>query len=71
VECGLVRQVHVERESTRYCPNLSEHAHFHCEKTGQVYDVDLPEAFRDSVQAQLPAGFEMGSVDILIRGNSN
>ena len=71
VECDLVRQVHVERESTRYCPNLNEHAHFHCEETGQVYDVALPEEFRGSVQAQLPEGYKMGSVEILIRGKSN
>ena len=70
VECSLVRQVHVERESTRFCPNLQEHAHFHCEETGQVHDVDLPEGFFDTVQDQLPEGFEMESVEILIRGNS-
>ena len=71
VECDLVRQVHVERESTRYCPNLSEHAHFHCEKTGQVFDIDFPEAFREGIISQLPSGFEMDAVDILIRGKSN
>lgn len=71
VECGLVRQVHVERESTRYCPNLSDHAHFHCEETGQICDVDLPEDFFDSVRNRLPKGFKMGSVEILIRGNSH
>ena len=70
VECSLVRQVHVERESTRFCPNLQEHAHFHCEETGQVHDGDLPEGFFGTVQDQLPEGFEMESVEILIRGNS-
>ncbi len=29
VQCGLVRQVNFERGASRYCPNLSEHAHFH------------------------------------------
>ncbi|MBT3469199.1 MAG: transcriptional repressor [Opitutae bacterium] len=71
VECGLVRQVHIERESTRYCPNLSDHAHFHCEETGQIYDVDLPNGFFDSVRNHLPEGFKMGNVEILIRGNSH
>jgi len=71
VECDLVRQVHVERESTRYCPNLSEHAHFHCEKTGQIYDIELPESFREDIISQLPSGFRMAAVDILIRGKSS
>ena len=71
VECGLVRQVHIERESTRYCPNLSDHAHFHCEETGQIYDVDLPNGFFDRVRNHLPEGFKMGNVEILIRGNSH
>src|SRR5688572_2069768 len=30
VACGLVKQVNIEREPNRYCPNLAEHAHFHC-----------------------------------------
>lgn len=71
VECDLVRQVHVERESTRYCPNLSEHAHFHCEKTGQIYDIELPESLREDIISQLPSGFRMAAVDILIRGKSS
>ena len=39
VDCGLVRQVNVDREPTRYCPNLEEHGHFICNKCGGVHDV--------------------------------
>ncbi|HAV12834.1 MAG TPA: transcriptional repressor, partial [Opitutae bacterium] len=28
VETSLIRQVNFEREPTRYCPNLTQHAHF-------------------------------------------
>src|SRR5450432_2046576 len=42
VQCGLVRQVNLERAPTRYCPNLHEHAHFHDETTGKIHDVSLP-----------------------------
>src|SRR5476649_1755023 len=42
VQCGLVKQVNLEREPTRYCPNLHEHAHFHDDTTGQVHDIELP-----------------------------
>src|SRR5476649_181970 len=45
VGCGLVRQVHVEREPSRYCPNLHEHAHFHDQRTGRVLDIAVPANF--------------------------
>ena len=36
VECSLVRQVNFEREPSRFCPNLAEHAHFYDENSGRV-----------------------------------
>lgn len=39
--CGLVKAVNHEREPSRYCPNLSEHAHLFCEGCGGVMDVPL------------------------------
>ena len=30
VKHHLVKQVHLERAATRYCPNMDEHAHFLC-----------------------------------------
>ena len=36
VQHGAVRQVNFERESSRYCPNLTEHEHFHDEVTGTI-----------------------------------
>src|SRR6478609_4462997 len=44
VECGVVRHVHHERESSRYCANLEEHAHLFCEQCGSV--TDLPPRSR-------------------------
>lgn len=41
VECGFVRHVHHDREPSRYCPNLEEHAHLFCESCGAVTDVPL------------------------------
>ncbi len=38
-ECGLVKHVHRDRESSRYCPNLQPHGHFFCDKCGVVFDV--------------------------------
>ncbi len=39
--CGLVKAVNHEREPSRYCPNLQEHAHLFCEGCGGVMDVPL------------------------------
>src|SRR3954451_17102462 len=41
VECGVVRHVHHDRESSRYCANLEEHAHLFCEQCGSVTDLPL------------------------------
>lgn len=68
VQCNLVKQVNFERQSTRYCPNLHEHAHFHDETTGRVFDVDLDPRTLARLHAMLPEGFEASSVHITFRG---
>lgn len=68
VECGLVRQVNFERESSRFCPNLSQHAHFYCRKTGKVYDIDLPNDSVDELARLLPSEFEIESMEVTFNG---
>ncbi len=68
VGCHLVKQVNFERQPTRFCPNLHEHAHFHDEKTGRVYDIDLDERTLTKLRTALPAGFEPHAVEITFRG---
>jgi Fur family transcriptional regulator, peroxide stress response regulator len=70
VQCGLVRQVNLDREPTRFCPNLKDHAHFHDESTGRVYDVDLDTGSLESLRGLLPSGFEASSVEITFRGRA-
>src|ERR1700729_3961736 len=41
VKCGLVRHVNLDRSATRYCPNMKEHSHFHCDECGEIFDVDF------------------------------
>ena len=65
VGCGLVKQVHVDREPTRYCPNLDEHGHFVCECCGQVYDIDLAAGRHE--QWNLPKGFKITTHEISLR----
>tara|TARA_B100000212_G_scaffold342533_1_gene330356 strand:- start:8149 stop:8619 length:471 start_codon:yes stop_codon:yes gene_type:complete len=70
VQCHLVKQVHLERESTRFCPNLSEHAHFHDNDTGEVFDVQLEPEILNELANLLPENFEPSSIDITFRGRS-
>lgn len=70
VESQLIRQVNFEREPTRYCPNLTQHAHFYCKETGEVFDVDLPDALVSELKAVLPEGFQTDHIDIAFNGKS-
>lgn len=70
VACGLVKQVNHERESTRYCPNLSHHAHFHDKSTGRVMDIDLPPTVLDELRRILPAGFDAENIEISFHGSA-
>lgn len=66
VQCGLVRQVMLDRSPARFCPNMREHCHFYCDKCGEVTDIDLPE--RNGVSVPLPMGYELSHLDLSLRG---
>ncbi len=68
VDCGLARQVNVEREATRYCPNLEDHGHFQCENCGQVFDVPLASKQPTQPAWNLPKGFTVSHGEITLRG---
>ncbi|MCX6935765.1 MAG: transcriptional repressor [Verrucomicrobia bacterium] len=69
VSCGLVKQVNIEREPTRYCPNLSPHAHFHCRETGRVYDVPVPDGMMQNLAKMLSGEYSADSVELVFRGH--
>ena len=70
VHCNLVKQVNFDREPSRYCPNLKEHAHFHDTQTGRIYDVDLEGGLFEQLRHDLPEGFEAAQVEINFRGRT-
>ena len=70
VSCRLVKQVNLEREPTRYCPNLHPHAHFHDETTGATHDIDLPPSIFSKLRAVLPPGYDAEGVEITFRGSA-
>ncbi len=67
-ESRLIRQVNFEREPTRYCPNLKQHAHFYCQDSGEVIDIDLPESTMKQLIQALPEGFSATHIDITYNG---
>lgn len=68
VACGLAKQVHVDREPTRYCPNLEEHGHFICAACGLVFDIDLAAGEQMDHQWALPSGFTVTTHEVTLRG---
>ena len=68
VECGLARQVNMEREATRFCANLQEHGHFMCTQCGKVHDVPLASAKRLERAWDLPEGLTVTHSEITLRG---
>jgi Fur family peroxide stress response transcriptional regulator len=68
VEYGLVRQVNFERGSSRYCPNLEEHGHFHDRTTGVIHDVKFKPGVSLTDVLDLPPGAVVHDVEINLRG---
>ena len=67
VTSGLVKQVNLDRGATRFCPNMHEHCHFHCDECGGVFDIDF---CADDCRAELklPRGFQATGYDVSIHG---
>ena len=67
-ECGLVKYVHHDREPSRYCPNLQEHAHFFCESCTGVMDVPLRSKRRPQDIWDLPESVSIRQHEVSFRG---
>jgi len=65
VQCGLARQVTLERGAARFCPNMEEHCHYYCDACGEVFDVTLPAA---GPAMPKPRGFKVDHYDIAVHG---
>ncbi|HWC59316.1 MAG TPA: transcriptional repressor [Verrucomicrobiae bacterium] len=66
VQCGMARQVNVDRGATRFCPNMREHCHFYCDSCAKVFDIDLPSEGPSGIT--LPKGFKAARFEIAIHG---
>jgi Fur family peroxide stress response transcriptional regulator len=68
VQHGIIRKVNFERESSRYCPNLTGHGHFHDAATGVIHDVDFKPGANLTDVLELPPGAVIEEVEITLRG---
>ena len=64
VQCGVARQVNLERGASRFCPNMREHGHFYCDSWESVFDIDL----EGDPGVPLPRGFRAERYDVTIHG---
>lgn len=67
-ECGLVRHVNLDRQSSRYCPNLAEHGHFFCDDCGAVFDVPLKDQKQLEATLELPRNALVSQHSVTLRG---
>ena len=67
-QVGAVKQVNVDREASRYCPNLAPHAHFYCTVCSQVIDIQLDGKSRAETPWRLPRGTRLNEIDVTMKG---
>jgi len=68
VKCNLVKQVNLDHAAMRYCPNMHEHCHFHCDECGEVFDIDFSADDRQA-DLKIPRGFRVTRYDVSIHGS--
>jgi Fur family peroxide stress response transcriptional regulator len=67
-ERGLVRKVHLDSGSMRYCANHAKHGHFTCTGCGAVLDVPLRPGAELEKLHQLPRGYTVTQQEVALRG---
>jgi Fur family peroxide stress response transcriptional regulator len=65
---GLVRKVHLDRGSTRYCANAAKHGHFTCTSCGAVLDVPRLRGAELEKLHQLPRGYAVTQQEVSLHG---
>jgi Fur family iron response transcriptional regulator len=66
VDCGLVREVHVDSSRVYYDPTMTPHHHIYNLDTGELTDVPY-EAVRLASLPDLPPGTETESVEVVVK----
>src|SRR5271169_1092849 len=66
IQCGILREVVVERGRSYFDTNVDEHHHFFCESSGMLQDIPGELVSVGSLPPP-PAGAEIRRVDVIIR----
>ena len=66
VECGLLRELVVDRDRVYYDSTVHAHHHFYNVDTGEMIDIPVESVSFAGVPAA-PAGTEQDGVDVIIR----
>lgn len=66
VECGLLRELVVDRDRVYYDSTVHSHHHFYNVDTGEMIDIPA-ESVSFSGVPEAPAGTEQDGVDVIIR----
>lgn len=67
-QVGAVKQVNLEREASRFCPNLNPHGHFYCSECQSVADVPLEGDCESARAWNLPDGTQLQHIDVTMKG---
>lgn len=67
-ESGQVRAVNHEREPSRYCANLNEHAHLFCTACGSITDLPLLTSVHPAKIWSLPPGITITHQEVAFQG---
>lgn len=67
-QAGAIKQVNIDREASRYCPNLQPHAHFYCEKCDTVFDINLRDGVAADSGWDLPSGCQIREINVAMKG---
>ena len=70
VDCGVLNKINFDQSSSRYCPNLSPHAHFKCTNSGKIFDLPLSPQTLEEIKSVLPQGFDHSSFDLSFQGTT-
>ena len=65
---GLVRAVNHDREPSRYCANLQEHAHLFCSECGSITDIPLHTPMPPQQIWKLPEDVTISHQEVAFRG---
>ena len=65
---GAIKQVNIDREASRFCPNLQPHAHFYCTGCDSVFDIGLASGVDPSSVWALPNGCRVEEMHVAMRG---